>query len=253
MSQKQSTQSLNGNATSNRIAFAALVVAFLALLVTSWSFIPWNKNLRARAEAGNVKSQVKLADFCLDIGDYPESLYWYWISTSSRGDHLAKAYNNIGYILATNSDPENNDPEYYKNILKYFEKSAELGSKDALRNEYILLQTHIGATIPSKDYLFQLLEIREKMEADGSFDEDLELLSGGWEYITRTEDISSFEEEMDSTDSRYKFTFAGSAIGHDEDGLPHSVLYYNVYKQTGMRMVIPYVRIASEADDNAQQ
>ena len=218
-----------------------IAVATLFISITTYSYTfrpqtdPHNTNYEARANAGDVDAQIILADYSLTIGDFEKSLYWYMVSLSSEGNHHAKAFNNMGFILATNPRLSRYNQEYYLQILEYFQKAARLGSHEALRNEYVLLQTYMGIVFMPKDHLYEMMIVEDKLKELELFDHNLEILSGGWEYIETTDDISEYKKEMESTGTEYMFYLSSVAWKKDEDMTINTVTKYDVYKRTGKK------------------
>ena len=237
------TPEVNAAKRNNIIAFVALIVSFLSLAVSSWSFNPFNKNLEARAESGSVKAQMILADYSLDIGEYKKSLYWYTVAVSSKGAHLAKAYNNMGYIFVKYIDLLSLTPDYYLKTLEHFQEAIELGSLDAMRNEYIFLKSFPEEVFRDIQYQYELRRVERLLRENNKFDRDLEMFSTGWERVTTTDDYSVVEEKKDELgdDAEYIsfiYKYETRRVGDGVQVVP----YFDVYRKTDSPIHPPYVR-----------
>lgn len=243
VSKSKKAQEITEMKRSNAISFLALIISVISLLSSTWPFNPLNKNLEARAESGSVDAQMKLADYSLDIGDYKKSIYWYTIAVSSKGNHQAKAYNNIGYIYVKNPDLSILTPDYYLRTLNYFQQAIELDSTDAMRNEYIFLKSFPEEVFSDVSYSNILEDVARQLQENGNFTEDLQVYSTGWKKETTICDHSAFEDLKKEYGDDTVFISVPSKtetkiVG---DGV-QVVAYYDVYRKVENAEIPTYVR-----------
>lgn len=132
-----------------------LLLVFTAIITIYFSVYPQkkpnNSNLLEKANAGDSISQLQLADFCYQTGDFSEAIYWYklLIVGDAKDDYRALACNNLGKLYSLGyglSDEVISEKERLNIALNLFEKSADMfSSRDnvckVIYNKYILLVT----------------------------------------------------------------------------------------------------------------
>lgn len=137
-------------------SFIQLIAVVCAALTLYYSVNPQNRpgntNWTEMANAGDTESQLKLAEFNYDIGEFSESAYWYKVLLTSdckEKEYKCIAYNNLGWLYA-HGYGLSSDATTAKDRLNYaltlFQNSAVLAEshdniKTARWNEYILLIT----------------------------------------------------------------------------------------------------------------
>lgn len=125
------------------IDIAALAVAFVSFLFSAFPQInPFNDNLIDKANAGDIDSQMTLANLYYEIGNTGESVQWYTVAASHSGDHQAKAINNLAVIYLSDDRFDATRQENEIDAMKMFRAAAELGEVDAAKNLYLLLISH---------------------------------------------------------------------------------------------------------------
>lgn len=131
----------------------SVIVAIVTLLISMYPQLIWrNTNHFEKANAGNVYSQLFLADHYYEIGEYGESIYWYKIaSTSEKSNYSYVACNNLGYLYANGYGISDNfSEEFYRfeKALLLFDKAAKYF--EAPRNNIrILLKTSSKENFPN--------------------------------------------------------------------------------------------------------
>lgn len=139
------------------------VVSWLALVVSlltfAYTFFPQlnlhNSNYPERANAGDVESQMFLAEHYYEVGENKDSHYWYKIASMYYGDHQAAALNNVAYIGLTYGYYNDSLQDYQSKALTMFKKAATLGDKAAVQNMYTLLK-EMGIETTAADYEMEL-------------------------------------------------------------------------------------------------
>lgn len=117
-------------------AFAAL----LALIIVLYPQIkPSNTNHIELANAGNVDSQMFLADHYYEVGDLSQSVYWYSVASQTAGNHQPVAINNLAYIYLSYEQFSITKVDLYGDVARMFSTAADSGNVIAAKNLYILL------------------------------------------------------------------------------------------------------------------
>lgn len=114
--------------------------------------IPWNNDFWAMANAGDVSSQIYLADHYYRTGQYEDSIYWYSIASIHSGEAQGVVYNNLAYLyskgLGVNSTDENafiyeRTYKLFKEATQFFEEKGDFDHEvDAERNALQCLTSH---------------------------------------------------------------------------------------------------------------
>lgn len=133
-------------------AILVLAISFLALLVALWPFNPLNKNLKARAEAGNTDAQMKLAEYYYSVDDKKESDYWYRIASEKGGTHRATALNNVAAIELTCEYYSGSFFDYCEEAINMFIEAVFGGNSVAVQNLHTFLKECQSADVPVIDY-----------------------------------------------------------------------------------------------------
>lgn len=116
------------------------LAALLALIIVLYPQIkPSNTNHIELANAGNVDSQMFLADHYYAVGDISQSIYWYSVASQTKGAHRATTINNLAYIYLTYDQFSRTKSDYYGNIARLFYTAAKGEKIKAAENLYIWL------------------------------------------------------------------------------------------------------------------
>lgn len=207
------------------VAILALAVAVVSLLFT---FFPQlnllNDNHIEKANAGDVKSQMFLANLNYEVGNTSESVYWYSVAITHSGNHQGKALNNLAYIYLLNDEFYITRNENYRDAMKLLRSAAELGEVDAAKNLYILLASN-PQELFGEDYSSMMAFAKETLEDNGIVWEELPQTE--WEYVETVSDDSvpaNTDELMyvEIGDAEYIYADKGFAWLHT----------YAVYKRT---------------------
>lgn len=124
-------------------------IAILSLLISIISFVftvrpqinPFNDNPIEKANAGDLDSQLFLANLNYEIGNAGESIKWYTIALHHSGEHKAKVLNNLAVVYLTNSQFYITRQENEIDAMNMFREAIELGEIKAAKNLYLLLTT----------------------------------------------------------------------------------------------------------------
>ena len=89
----------------------SLVIAVLSFILAAFSFLfstlpqlnPFNFNLVERANAGDLKSQIMLADHYYEIADAAESIYWYKMASAQESQYQAALLNNLACVYVNSN------------------------------------------------------------------------------------------------------------------------------------------------------
>lgn len=112
---------------------------------------PNNSNLLEMANAGDYQSQIELAHFYYETGDFSEAVYWYKVALISNDDanHSVLALNNLGYLYSRGyglASEAVSEQERLEIALSLFDKAINTKDADenlstAAMNKYLLLIT----------------------------------------------------------------------------------------------------------------
>lgn len=104
------------------VLFAALTFIFNIRPQWIWG----NNDFLAMANAGDVSSQIYLADLYYRTGRYEDSIYWYSIASIHSGEIQGVAYNNLAYLYAKSLGVNGTDENafIYERAYKLFKEAA---------------------------------------------------------------------------------------------------------------------------------
>lgn len=145
-------EKVKGGCVKRIIAAPGVIITILMLLATTWAFNPLNKNLKARAEAGNLDAQMKLAEYYFSVDDKKESDYWYRIASEKSGTHRATALNNVAVIELTYDYYSGSFFDYCGDAIDMFKEAVFGGNSVAVQNLYTFLKECQSANIPGIAY-----------------------------------------------------------------------------------------------------
>ena len=101
--EKDATKYEKGKLVMDLLQFLAVCCTAITLFFSLYpQYKPNNTNLLEKANAGDVQSQLQLADIYYETGDFSEAIYWYKLLLLSGGknDVKALAYNNLGVLYS---------------------------------------------------------------------------------------------------------------------------------------------------------
>lgn len=136
----------------------SVIVAMMTLLFSIYPQLIWkNANYFEKANAGDVYSQLFLANHYYEIGEYGESIYWYKIaSTAENSKYSSVACNNLGYLYANGYGFSGNSEEVYRleKALLLFEQGAKQldASNDNIRTLLKASSKESFPSISSRDF-----------------------------------------------------------------------------------------------------
>ena len=207
------------------IDIVALAVAFVSFLFSAFPQInPFNDNLIEKANAGDVDSQMTLANLYYEIGNTGESVQWYTVATSHSGDHQAKAINNLAVIYLLDDRFDVTRQENELDAMKMFRAAAELGEVDATKNLYILLISN-PKEIFGDNYSECLQYAIQKLKGNNILLGSLDKYCAQWELVkTVTDDF------IPADDSEYKVVPVQKVM-KSQEGYPVIVNSYDIYRK----------------------
>ena len=205
---------------SDWLAACSLVVAIIALVLTvNPKIIPWNRNHTERANAGDVYSQMFLAEHYFEIGDFSEAIYWYKIASIEPSKYQKYAYNNLGYLYAEGfglSDFENNGFHRLEMALDLFIKASDTGVEAGTNNSKILLMNNTSECFPNTNYE----ELLEKFMCDGSY-----VVTSSYENFTMYKGAEFWEGNK-------KYLYSGAAVVPTQCDITTTIYCYYVQEYT---------------------
>lgn len=145
-------ESVKGGCVKQILKLVGYIIPVLMLLVATWPFNPLNKNLKARAEAGNTDAQMKLAEYYYSVDDKKESDYWYRIASEKGGTHRATALNNVAVIELTCEYYSGSFFDYCEEAINMFIEAVFGGNSVAVQNLHTFLKECQSADVPVIDY-----------------------------------------------------------------------------------------------------
>jgi len=237
----------------------SIIIAVLSLVISVLSFLfatfpqlnPFNSNIVEKANAGDLKSQLMLAEHYYEISDTAESIYWYKIASAQESAYQAMALNNLAYIYANVDSLAEWDRFTLVKAYKIFLKAGEMGEPSAYRNAYILLHKipEDVLIIEGNSLQSEKEKIKEILEASGMFSKELKDIQYSLEYVGPSEDLIDYDFD-DS--SKYVQVAIESELKtvQDDHGNPYPVWYtkYNTYKvvKTNELPQYTYLHISQE-------
>lgn len=207
------------------IDIAALAVAFVSFLFSTFPQInPFNDNLIEKANAGDVDSQMTLANLYYEIGNTGESVQWYTVATSHSGDHQAKAINNLAVIYLSDDRFDATRQENEIDAMKMFRAAAELGEVDAAKNLYLLLISH-PKEIFGEEYS-ETMDLAKKQLQDNNVS-----INSMDKYYTEWELVETVTDELLPKDKgEYKCILISSKL-IIQNGYPVWSHTYEIYRK----------------------
>lgn len=209
-----------------RIDFWALLISIISLLLSVFPQLnPFNDNLIEKANAGDISSQMFLADLYYEIGNTGESVQWYSIASSHTGNHQASAINNLAYIYLTYDSFDITRQSNEHDAMKMFRVAAELGEVDAAKNLYILLVSN-PSELFGKEYSEALNYAENILHANNIDIDSLDVYKTQWEYV---ETVSGDYVPPDEYDYQYRTVDVDLVV---EDGKTYWIHTYAIYQKT---------------------
>lgn len=164
----------NAKLVISALGVLSIIFAGLTFIFSAYPQLkPFNTNLTEMANAGDINSQLKLAHYHHDIGNFTESVYWYSMVYLSgcQDDRRAVACNNLGWLYAKGyglSDEALSLKDRLKISFDLFDQSitSNQKAKNALcENRYLILAT-FGEEF-FDDYTDKLESAKQIAEAAG--------------------------------------------------------------------------------------
>lgn len=223
-------------------ALSALA-ALLALVIVLYPQIkPSNTNHIELANAGNINSQMFLADHYYEVGDLSQSVYWYSVASQTDGEHRAVAINNLAYIYLSYEQFHITKVDIYGDVARMFSTAADSGNVIAAKNLYILLVSNPADLFSAQhdDYI----EIAKKVLSvhDDVWDE-VQQYASTWEYLEmQTGEIIP----PDNNEYRYEFVSVNCAWDNEDYRLVNTYTY-KIYQRAEAKVepIYTYIPINS--------
>lgn len=148
-----------------RVNLVAGIVSSLSIFVGMLAFVsdvypqffPWNTDYVVKANAGDVKSQMFLAQHYYETGEYTDAIYWYKIASVIESDYQARACNNLGVIYANGYGLSDKDELHFEKAYRLFCLAEQLGLDEAKMNRVVVL-------VKGEDEDFPNLDSNERQE-----------------------------------------------------------------------------------------
>jgi len=123
----------------NIVPVISLLLSAVSFVLTIWPALNLlNRNYEQRALSGHIKSQMYLADYNYQIGEYKKSIYYYNmiadrdnLITKNQKECFTIACNNLAYLFAKELD----SPDHFDIAKQYLERAI-----DELNKDYSLLE-----------------------------------------------------------------------------------------------------------------
>lgn len=198
----------------------SVIIAVVTLAISMYPQLIWkNTNYVEKANAGDVYSQMFLAEHYYEIGDYNESVYWYKIAAMADSEYQAYAYNNLGILYAEGygiSDDVSDGYRRYEQSLKLFQNASAIDEKFK-DNIWLLLKGNSKECFPNVNY--------DNLVAQLQFDEASVVESSYYEYREITMGHVFWEDNK-------KYTYSGLVTIPSTDGISRSryMYYVQVYR-----------------------
>ena len=221
--------------TTDYTSIAKLFVSILALILSIVAFVfsafpqrnPFNSNPTEKAYAGDVKSQMFLANHYFEIRDVEESYYWYKIASSTKGKYQAVALNNLAYIELNYMKSEDSQISFTDKAYHALELASTLGNITALKNEYLVLISNPKNSFNEIDYL-EIIEEVEKQLIKEKIDITIyEKYKDEWKYKETIYNAHSIPK--DTKDMTFKMI--GSDYVYSDTNSFQWIYTYEVYQR----------------------
>ena len=176
-----------------------------------------------KANAGDIESQIFLADYYYEVGDISTSIYWYKIAAMHDGEYKAKALNNLAYIYIEHGIIDENDASFYKKReASMLFDAMELGNSDAARNLFILLKSNPMPAFGDFPYYDALENAVSELKKKDLYTMDLSMYEAGWKL---TGQGSGTDIPRDTEDAKMVATGVSVSVEND----PVSITRYYTY------------------------
>lgn len=227
----------------------SIIIAILSFIIAALSFLfatlpqvnPFNSNIVEKANAGDLKSQLMLAEHYYEIADTDESIYWYKIASAQESTYKAAALNNLAYIYANSTPLTEWDNFTFIKAYKIFLKAGELGELSAYRNAYILIHSIPLEILKEYEYDFEKEndKLKDILSQRGEFNADLENLDYGLEFVANVEDPSEYDRSV------YRIYTHTKTVYEHYNGMPVPLygLTYDIYRILGKEDLPEYTYI----------
>lgn len=218
----------------------SIIIAVLGFIIAALSFLfatfpqvnPFNSNIVEKANAGDMKSQLILAEHYYEIADTDESIYWYKIASAQESTYQAAALNNLAYIYANSTPLTEWDNFTLIKAYKIFLKAGELGEITAYRNAYILINSIPSEILNEYEYDFdnERKMLKNYLILKGEFSEELEKIDNNLEFFLRTDNIWDYDDKDTYKIFPARQTILRSKTSEDDIGVPVIYTLYDVYR-----------------------
>lgn len=226
------------------ISILSFIIAMLSFLFATYPQLnPFNSNVIEKANAGDTKSQLILAEHYYEIADIADSIYWYKIASTQKSIYQAAALNNIAYIYVNSDSITKWDEFSLIKAYKIFLKAGDLGEVSALRNAYILLHEIPKDILQKNGYSFldEKRTLMETLQSLGIFSKELKEISFHLEYVGHAADLA------DCDTSEYVQIATRSELRSvlNDEGMTYPVWYteYDMYRVVNADGLPEYVYI----------
>ena len=123
---------------SKFVTILGVIGIFIAARTLIWTVRPQlisgNDDLTRKANAGDIISQMQLAEHYYEVGEYDDAIYWYKIASTHTGEYQPIACNNLGFLYAKGyglADESGMEVLRYPKALRLFAVAYDAGQATA--------------------------------------------------------------------------------------------------------------------------
>lgn len=213
-------------------SLATALSCFLACLTLYFALYPQHKpsntNYLEMANAGDIKSQVKLADLSYKIGQIDNAIYWYSIAALENSEYQGIALNNLASIYLNHESYSALKTNVYHECMDMFSIAMASGKFEAAQNLYMLLISNPHEYFDDRHDIE--LENAEEFLFDHEY--DLQELSQYEIQWTLVENIA-LEEALSKYGRNPEYTFMNRGPVYLNDGdSSKTIIYVSVHKRS---------------------
>lgn len=211
------------------VALISCSLAFLTLFFTLYpQHKPSNTDYLEMANAGDIESQVKLADLNYKIGHLDNALYWYEIAALEESEYQGIALNNLSSIYLNHTECSAWKTNVYRDCMNMFQNATEAGLDLAAQNLYLLLISNPPDYF-GKQYSTMLDYVEEQLADNEDVLRNLSQSEVQWTYI-ETIDLEQALSKY-GNDPEYDFVTHAPVV-YNEDYVSKLISYTDVYKRS---------------------
>lgn len=217
------------NGFTSLAALISCSLAFLTLFFTLYpQHKPSNTDYLEMANAGDIESQVKLADLNYKIGHLDNALYWYEIAALEESEYQGIALNNLSSIYLNHTECSVWKTNVYRDCMNMFQNAAESGLDLAAQNLYLLLISNPPDYF-GKQYSTMLDYVEEQLADNEDVLRNLSQYKVQWTHIGTIELEEALSKYGD--DPEYNLITLAPFV-YNEDNVYKLISFADVYKRS---------------------